>query len=132
MIAFDTNLVVRLMVEDDERQLRKARGILEQAVERDEQVLVTDIVLSEIEWVLSSAYRVPRERILSALQALAGDSRFRFESDERLSDALSAYQHSTADLSDLLLGFRARELGATTTFTFDRVLRRLDGFTVLG
>ena len=131
MIAFDTNLVVRLMIEDDERQTKVARSILDNAVEQDEKVLVTDIVLSELEWVLDSAYRVPRLRLLAAIQRLAADNRFVFEDQERLTNALAHYQDGTGDLSDYLLGLKSREAGSSTTYTFDRALRGEETFTVV-
>lgn len=55
MIGFDTNLLVRLMVEDDEPQLRRARQLVQEATERDEPIFIGDIVLSELEWVLDAA-----------------------------------------------------------------------------
>jgi len=131
MISFDTNLVVRLMVEDDERQAKVARSILDNAVEHGEKVLVTDIVLSELEWVLDSAYQVPRLRLLAAIQRLAADNRFIFEDQERLANALARYQNGTGDLSDYLLGLASRKAGASTTYTFDRALRGEEPFTVV-
>jgi predicted nucleic-acid-binding protein len=132
VIAFDTNLLVRFLVEDDHRQLRLTLEALDEAAERGEQVLVTDVVLSELEWVLDAAYDVPRKRILAAMQGLLEDGRFCFESPSRLATALHRYQRDRGDLSDYLIGARAREGGAVTTFTFDRSLRRDDLFTVLG
>jgi predicted nucleic-acid-binding protein len=132
VIAFDTNLLVRFLIEDDERQLRAVRDTLEDVAERGERVLVTDIVLSELEWVLDAVFAVPRKQILAAVQSLAGDERFCFEDSSRLATALHRYQHGRGDLSDYLLGARAREVGAVSTFTFDRGLRRDDLFTVLG
>ena len=132
MIAFDTNVVVRLMVEDDEAQARRAQRLLGGAVERGERVLITDIVLCELEWVLDSAYKVPRRRILAAVQALAGDPRFGFESAARLAQALDRYQQGTGDLSDYLLGLAGRDAGASTTYTFDRERRREEPFTAIG
>jgi predicted nucleic-acid-binding protein len=132
MIAVDTNVMVRLMVEDDVAQVRHARQLLDEAAERDESVLVDDIVLCELEWVLESAYKVPRERILSAIQAVVGDDRFCFEDAFRVAAAMKQYQRGRGDLSDYLLGIRARGVGAGTTFTFDRGLRGEEGFTVVG
>jgi predicted nucleic acid-binding protein len=47
MIDFDTNLVIRLMVEDEVAQARRARNLLEEAAERDKRVFLSDIVLSD-------------------------------------------------------------------------------------
>lgn len=132
MIAFDTNVVIRLMVEDDEAQARRSRQLLDEAVERGERVLITDIVLCELEWVLDSAYKVPRNRILTAVQALVEDLRFCFENRARLAQALDRYQRGLGDLSDYLLGLAAKEAGAGTTYTFDRGLRGEEQFTAVG
>lgn len=130
MIGFDTNIVVRLMVEDDETQARRARSLLEAAAEQNEPILVTDIVLSKLEWVLESVYKVPRLRILAAVNTLVADERFCFEDRERLASALALYQNGKADLADYLLGLRGEAAGARTTDTFDRHLRGEAQFTL--
>lgn len=131
MISFDTNLVVRLMIEDDERQARRARQLMAEAAEQDELVLVSDIVLSELEWVLEAAYNVPRQRILAALNALLADDKFCFEDRHRVAAALALYQMGRGDLADYLIGLRGEAMGARTTFTFDRDLRDDARFTVV-
>lgn len=131
MIGFDTNLIVRLMVEDDEVQTRQARELLEEAAEREERVLVTDIVLSELEWVLDAAYKVPRARILTAVQDLVADKRFTFEDRSRVTAALNLYQKGKGDLADYLVGLRGEGSGVSTTYTFDRALLGERQFTVV-
>lgn len=131
MIAFDTNVLVRILVEDDERQARRAREVLENATESDARVLLPDIVLSEMEWVLDSAYGVPRDTILSTLQQLLADPRFEFEDRDRAASAAILYQQGKGDLADYLLGLQAESSGARTTYTFDRALRGLPAFTCL-
>jgi predicted nucleic-acid-binding protein len=131
VIALDTNVLVRLLVEDDAKQLALAKDAVKRAEAHSELLLVCDIVLCELEWVLESAYRVPRKRIAAAIQTLLGDQRFTFESRERCVAALEHYSSSKADLSDSLLGLQAEEQGARTTLTFDRGLRSDQRFTVL-
>ena len=131
MIAVDTNVIVRLMVEDDALQTRRAIRLIDQAAEKDEVAYVSDIVLCELEWVLSAAYPVPRTRILSALTALVADQRFCFEDAGRVSASLDLYQDNRGDLADYLLGLEAEAAGARTTFTFDRSLGGDTRFTLL-
>lgn len=119
------------MVEDDALQAVRARRMLELAEERDEPVLIGDIVLCEVDWVLSAAYRVPRDRILAALTELAADPRFRFEDPDRARSALDLYQRGAADLADYLVGLASENAGARTTFTFDRALRGEPRFTLI-
>ncbi len=131
MIAFDTNLVVRLMVEDDARQAERARRLVAEAAERDEPVFLSDIVLSELEWVLDSAYGVPRRRIFAAVGSLLTEGRFCFEDPRRVNTALDLYRQGKGDLSDYLIGLQGETAGTRTTYTFDRGLRGDSRFTVL-
>ena len=55
MIAFDTNLLVRIAVNDDEKQAEIAEQLLE-----THQVFIPRTVLLETEWVLRSIYKKSR------------------------------------------------------------------------
>jgi predicted nucleic-acid-binding protein len=131
VIALDTNVLVRLLVEDDEKQLAKALAVLEPRWERGEKAFVSDVALAELGWVLDAAYEVPRRAILAALISLARDDRFAFTDLSRLRASLARYQDGKGDLSDYLLGSASEAAGATTTLTFDRALRGEVGFTLL-
>jgi len=58
MIAFDTNLLVRLAVNDDQQQAEIAEQLLE-----TQQVFIPRTVLLETEWVLRSVYKKSRAEI---------------------------------------------------------------------
>ena len=64
MIAFDTDVLLRLLLNDDARQARQAQALIDQAVSRSDTVLLPDIVLCEMEWVLSSVHEVPKGAIV--------------------------------------------------------------------
>jgi predicted nucleic-acid-binding protein len=131
VIAFDSNVIVRLMVEDDQPQVRRARQLLKEAAERDELVFLSDIVLCELEWVLGTAYDVPRRRILGAMRALLADERYCFADQKRVTTALTLYQDGKGDLADYLLGLHGEGAGVGTTYTFDRELRDNARFTLV-
>ena len=59
MIAFDTNLLVRLAVNDDEYQA----DIAEQLINNSE-VFISRTVLLETEWVLRSVYKKDRSVLI--------------------------------------------------------------------
>lgn len=69
MIAVDTNLLVRVIIGDDEKQAAASLRVLE----GDEPVLVLNSVLLETAWVLESVYNVPPAEIAAALQAFLGE-----------------------------------------------------------
>lgn len=130
MIAFDTNVVVRLVVEDDAEQLHRVHQLIASAEAESENVLIPDVVLCELEWVLTSAYGATRGDVLAAVQALAAEPLFAFEDRDRLRKVLDTYERGRGDLSDYLIGARAAAAGARTTYSFDRALRGDAGFTV--
>jgi len=54
LIALDTNIVVRLIVQDAPEQVVIAERILRNAFEQREPCFLSDPVLCELEWVLTS------------------------------------------------------------------------------
>ena len=130
MIAFGTNVLLRLLLNDDAAQARKAQALLDQAVSRSDKVLLPDIVLCEMEWVLSSAYKVPKTQIIKTLRRLLDAEEFAFLNRAAVTGALTAYEEGSADFSDYLIGASAAGAGATTTYTFDRALRPAAGFSL--
>lgn len=131
MIALDTNILIRLLVRDDARQTALAERLLQEAAEAGESCFISDPVLCEVEWVLESSYRARREDVLAAMQELLAGDLFVFEDREVLLQVIERYQVSKADFSDCLIGAKAGARGARTTYTFERLLTREQGFTRL-
>ena len=122
MIALDTNVLIRFLVEDDEAQSRRATELIEGAVARDEQVFVSDIVMCETVWVRSSAYRFSRAEIVDALSQLLRARSVVFNSTDSIARALDAYRKEKGDFADYLIREHARSAGAETVATFDGAL----------
>jgi len=131
VIALDTNILIRLLTKDDPDQTALAERLLQKAADAEEPCFISDPVLCEVEWVLESSYGAKRGDILAAMQELLGGDLFVFEDREVLRQAIVTYQESKADFSDCLIGAKARARGARTTYTFERVLAREQGFTRL-
>ena len=130
LIAFDSNVLLRLLLNDDARQARVAQALLDHAVSRSDKVLLPDIVLCELEWVLDSVYEVPKAESIGTLRRLLDAEEFAFLDRAAVAGSLNACEVGSADFSDYLIGTSAARAGAATTYTFDRALRRADGFTL--
>ena len=89
-----------------------------------------DIVLCELEWVLESVYEVPKAQIVETLRRLLDAEEFAFLDRAAVAGALNGYEGGNGDFSDHLIGATAAQAAAATTYTFDRALRRADGFTL--
>jgi predicted nucleic-acid-binding protein len=131
MIGLDTNVLVRYLVDDEPRQSRRARQVVQRARSKSEQIFLSQIVLCELVWVLAGAYRADSRDILQTLNRLADDPSFVLESRDRVRRAIDRLATGKADFSDYLLGEAAADTGAQVTLTFDRALRDEVGFTLL-
>lgn len=131
MIALDTNVLLRILLNDDPKQSRQAQEIVVRAAALGEAILLPDVVLCEVEWVLSSTFGLPRARVAETLRRLLEGTEFTFANRTAVGAAVASYEGGKADFSDYLIGATAAIAGASTTFTFDRGLRKSDDFTLV-
>lgn len=118
MIGADTNILLRLLVNDDPQQNELVRDHLEM-VTMAEQVYVPIIVVAETCWVLSRTYRYGNADILNAFRALIETENFVFQHADVLV-TLFGQAHLGGDISDHLISRMARDAGCRHTITFDR------------
>ncbi|MFT4243211.1 MAG: type II toxin-antitoxin system VapC family toxin [Acidovorax sp.] len=118
MLAVDTNVVIRFLVDDDPAQHRRAVALFRKHV-----VWLPKTVLLECEWVLRSAFGFERAEVAQALRALAALPRVRCEDLAAVTAALDAMAEGM-DFADAL--HVASSLGADEGFaSFDvRLVRR--------
>ena len=83
MIAIDTNVVVRLLTNDDPTQATRAADLLAR-----ERILVPKTVLLETEWVLRYSYEIPQPVVLAAIRKLLGLSQVAAEDATAIARAL--------------------------------------------
>lgn len=130
MAAFDTNVIVRVLVGDDPAQTRKAeRAFVRHAAEGD--VFISLIVLAEVSWVLAAAYGWDRVTIHGRLARLLRTKGVVIEELELVQQALDEYLAGKASFSDYLILGKARSAPGGELLTFDRKLAREDGVTLL-
>jgi predicted nucleic acid-binding protein len=122
-IGLDASVVVRLLVGVPEAQARAARRRLEQAVERSESVIVSDLVIAEAYYALQFHYNVPKAEARGMLNRFMRSGVVTPEPREagEVLDAVAG-----AGLVDRLIHARHRALGAVT-ITFERKLGALEG-----
>lgn len=124
MMALDTNVLVRFIVEDDRAQSARATRVIDGAIARNEEVFVSDVVLCEFVWVLSISYQVPRAELVATLGRLVQTRELTFASRERVRRATGAYASGKGDFADYLIREHAQDAGCTSVVTFDRALHK--------
>lgn len=85
--AIDTNIVVRLFVDDGSKEVPIARKVFER-----EEIEIPLTVILEFEWVLRSVYKFEAGAICDALEALLGLPNVTIQRDHLVDDALDAFR----------------------------------------
>jgi len=124
VIAADTNLIVRILVDDpgQPEQVRIARKIASDA----KQLFVPQIVAVELVWVLQSAYKLDKATIVRVLEHLLHNSAFSLQAEDRFLEALGLYKNNSCGFSDCLIAAES-QAAKCTLMTFDKRLSLLYG-----
>ena len=113
-ITVDTNVLVRAVVRDDERQAEVAAALLKDA----EVIAVSQPCLCEFVWVLRRVYGFGQDDIFAALEALldAGNVAVNRPAVE----AGMAILKAGGDFADGLIAYEGSWLGGDTFVSFDK------------
>ncbi len=131
MKGLDTNVIVRYLVEDDPRQVARAVAYIDTHCTADNPCRVNRIVLCELEWVLSGAYRYSRALVADVMARILRTGEFVVEDGDDAWIALRQFRDGNADFADCLLARTNLAQGCEVTATFDRKASPLDGFELL-
>ncbi len=128
MAAADTNVVLRLLLDDDEEQGQAARALRKTHA----PLFVSHVVLAEVTWVLRAGYGFSRDKLAALLEMLIDTDGIALQDPAIVQAALVAFRASRADFSDCLILAIAQSAGATPLATFDEKLSKLPGTRRLG
>lgn len=122
MHAVDTNVLVRLITRDDEKQVSSAEAFVARGA------WVSHLVLAETIWVLATAYDLNDKAIAKAVEMLLDHQHVSLEDTEVVINALDNYrQKPQVSFSDCLVLEIARKAGHLPLGTFDKSLGSRDG-----
>ncbi|AYD03440.1 type II toxin-antitoxin system VapC family toxin [Neorhizobium sp. NCHU2750] len=110
MIAIDTNLVIRYLTNDDAKQSKQARAVI-----NGDDVFVSITVILQVEWVLRSVYGLPHTACLAAIRSFAGLPTVRLEEPAIVAEALDLFAQGM-DFADALHLLKARHCERFVTF----------------
>jgi predicted nucleic-acid-binding protein len=79
VIGIDTNVLVRYFTQDDALQTRRVEELFESVLQTGERLHVSDVVLSELVWVLRRVYGIRKEEIVQGLQRVVTNEIFVFD-----------------------------------------------------
>jgi predicted nucleic-acid-binding protein len=113
-ITADTNVLVRVIMGDDERQA----AVAQEALALADEIVVTLPVLCELAWVLSRGYRTPAPRLAEVIRNLSDTANVVL--DRPAVDAGLEMLASGGDFADGVIAHEGEWLGAAEFVSFDR------------
>lgn len=131
MTAVDTNIIIRFLVRDDEKQSQLVYKKLKEVEKTCSQLFIPLVVVLEAIWVLESAYGLSRDDILDSFEIMRQMPIFVFDKGSVVDHIISEGRRTKLDLSDLLIAFSAQSSDCNTVLTFDKKASRLFLFKLL-
>ena len=140
MIAVDTNVLLRYLLQDDQAQAEKSQKL----INGSQKVLITDVVLTETIWVLTGKrYQISKDKIVDVIHALFAEQNIQFEDPQAVWCALKDYVNAPpikvkgktkqADFPNALIINKAKRYGQIKNikvhpiYTFDKAAQKIEG-----
>ncbi|MFP4121784.1 MAG: type II toxin-antitoxin system VapC family toxin [Coleofasciculus sp.] len=122
MIAVDTNVVVRLLTQDDELQFNKSVEVF-----REPAVFIPDTVILETEWVLRFAYKFKPADICKGLRYLLGLSNVYITNDRLMAQVINWHENGL-DFADAFHLAQSQDCSGFYTFD-DKFCKKAQGLS---
>ena len=113
-VTADTNILVRITVQDNEQQAQTAMRVLRNA----ELVAVTLPCLCEFVWVLRTVYKFNAQQISSALQTILNAVNVLL--DRSAVEAGLAVHDAGGDFADAVIAHEGYRMGSDLFISFDK------------
>jgi predicted nucleic acid-binding protein len=126
--VLDANVLLRFFLQDDPKQSPAAKAFLEEAEERDVEIILQDATVAEVTFVMEKVYHRGRVEIAAALLDFIHYPFVTVHAPPVLRDALVRYGAYPVDFPDALIAAQAaaRKIPAVS---FDKDLDRFPDVT---
>lgn len=118
MIGLDTNVLVRYIAQDDEKQSARATEIIND-LSSENPGFISLVSIVELVWVMQGCYDATKPEVVSILETLLRTRELIVENSETAIKALNAFAGSNADYADCLIERSGHRAGCAYTLTFD-------------
>ncbi|HEY5741096.1 MAG TPA: PIN domain-containing protein [Terrimicrobiaceae bacterium] len=121
----DTNVLLRFLLDDHAELSRAAAGLFQQAADGECLLLLTDLGIAEAVWVLTSFYKLERQRVAESLAKMIVKAGIQCPTLEPTLDALARFKASNCDFFDCYLAAQAAASGVAVA-SFDKDLKKFE------
>lgn len=122
----DTNVFIRLLTNDFPEKADACEEIFRKAVQNEESLFTTDMVITEIVWVLESFYELPKKDVQDKVEKILNTPNLICPNRELILSALVMYTESNIDYVDAYNALILRSKGIDEVYSYDKHYDRID------
>jgi predicted nucleic acid-binding protein len=126
-VLCDTNVLIRFLTADHPQQSPQARRAVEAAAAGRVTIVITDVVVAELVFVLTSVYGLTERDIADRLTELLSLPGVESSDAAMLADALTVWAEGGLDFVDAYLVAIDRATRDVDVLSFDRDFDRIEG-----
>ena len=131
MRFLDTNIFIRFLTDDVPAKADACEKIFKKAVEKEETLFTTDLVIAEIVWVLESFYELPKKEIQDKVEKILNTPNLICPHKDQILSALVLYSEKNIDYIDACNALTLKEKGIEELYSYDKHYDRIDWLTRL-
>ena len=131
MRFLDTNIFIRFLTDDVPEKADACEKIFKKAVEKEETLFTTDLVIAEIVWVLESFYELPKKEVQDKVEKILNTPNLICPHKDLILSALVLYSEKNIDYIDACNALTLKEKGIEELYSYDKHYDRIDWITRL-
>ena len=131
MRFLDTNIFIRFLTDDVPEKVDACEEIFKKAVEKQETLFTTELVIAEIVWVLESFYKLPKNEIQDKVEKILNTPNLICPHKDLILNALILYSEKNIDYIDAYNALILKENGIEELYSYDKHYDRIDWLTRL-
>ncbi len=124
IVAVDTNVLLDYRLKRNPG-FNKVRPLFEDCLEGKIRIFIPNIVFPELEWVLRSFYKQPKELIVKFLESLLSLEGVSTDNKSAIQNALSIFSQSNLKFTDSIILTQVENFGPDEFLTFDENLKKI-------
>lgn len=124
IVAVDTNVLLDYRLKR-KPTFNRVQLLMEDCLNSKLQIFIPNIVFPELEWVLRSFYKQPKELIIKFLESLLALEGILTENKSAMQNALSIFSQSNLTFTDSIILIEIENFGPDEFLTFDETLKKI-------
>jgi predicted nucleic-acid-binding protein len=122
----DTNVFLRFLVNDDPAKADACEALFQKAIDGQEILFTSDMIIAEIIWVLESYYELKKVDIRESIEKILNTRNLQCRNREIIISALSIYVEKNIDFIDAFNAMMLKRDKRDEIYSYDKHFDRID------